>query len=85
MDVVLVLLQFIVYYSISLYTMMSSDKEWLNNAKVFIDWALLNGWKKGLQIDRTNNDGNYEPSNCRFVTAKANCNNKRNSKRININ
>lgn len=42
--------------------------EWQNNSAVFIGWALANGWEKGLVIDRKNNDGNYEPSNCRFVT-----------------
>lgn len=42
--------------------------EWLNKPKSFIEWALANGWKKGLQIDRINNDGNYEPSNCQFLT-----------------
>lgn len=34
----------------------------------FIDWGMANGYKKGLEIDRENNNGNYEESNCRFVT-----------------
>lgn len=35
---------------------------------------------RGLQIDRINNDGHYEKGNIRFVTAKENCNNRKNSK-----
>ena len=42
--------------------------EWKNDFKSFYIWAILNGYKDGLSIDRINNDGNYEPSNCRFVT-----------------
>ena len=36
---------------------------------------MKNGYQKGLQIDRINNDGNYEPSNCHWVTRKVNANN----------
>ena len=49
--------------------------EWKNNSKAFIEWALPL-WKKGLQIDRKNNEGNYEPSNCKFVTHKENMQNQ---------
>ena len=54
--------------------------EWLNDFKPFYDWAMVNGYAVGLQIDRENNDGDYEPSNCRFVTQATNCQNKRNNK-----
>lgn len=46
--------------------------EWRNNPNNFIQWALNNGWKKGLCIDRINNDGNYEPNNCQFITRREN-------------
>ena len=51
--------------------------EWINACESFIEWALENGWQKGLTVDRINNDGNYEPSNCRFVTQAENNKNKR--------
>ena len=43
----------------------------------FYNWAIENGWKKGLQIDRIDNDGNYTSENCRFVTSKENNRNRR--------
>jgi hypothetical protein len=45
--------------------------EWYN-AKVFLDWALAHGWQPGLQIDRIDNDGDYQPENCRFITRAEN-------------
>lgn len=53
--------------------------EWKNNRNAFYLWAKNNGYKKGLQIDRIDSNGNYEPSNCRFVTPKQNCNNRENT------
>lgn len=52
-------------------------REWEDSWESFRDWALSNGYKDGLQIDRVDNNGNYCPENCRFVTRSVNCNNKR--------
>lgn len=49
--------------------------EW-NKYEPFHKWAMENGYREGLTIDRRNNDGNYEPSNCRWITMQEQQKNK---------
>lgn len=51
----------------------------------FLEWCLSNGWKKGLDIDRIDNDKGYSPDNCRYVTRKQGTNNRRMTIYISVN
>jgi len=58
-------------------------EEWKTSFETFRKWAEESGYAEGLQIDRINNAGNYEPTNCRWVTSKENCLNRDTTRNFN--
>lgn len=62
--------------------------EWLDKEKGFenfVEWAKANRYSEGLTLDRIDVNGNYEPSNCRWVDLYTQANNKRNNLYLRIN
>ena len=55
---------------------------WNKNFMSFYNWAMANGYKDDLTIDRINVFGSYEPSNCRWTTSLNQANNRRNNRYI---
>lgn len=57
-------------------------REWRDDFATFESWALSNGYDETLTIDRRDVNGDYEPSNCRWITNKKQQNNKSNNRCI---
>ena len=59
-------------------------EEWHDFAE-FYKWAMENGYKNDLTIERINVNGNYEPNNCKWATREEQAYNKRNNRYITYN
>lgn len=58
--------------------------DWKESFERFYEWSIENGYSDSLTIDRIDNDGNYEPSNCRWTTLKEQSNNRSTNIKIKI-
>ena len=47
-------------------------EEWKHSSNAFCEWGVANNWKEGLELDRIDVYGNYEPNNCQFITHSEN-------------
>jgi hypothetical protein len=54
--------------------------EWLKDPASFVSWAVENGYRSGLEIDRKDVNGPYAPWNCRFISHVDNSRVRRNAK-----
>lgn len=59
-------------------------EEWDNSFVPFYEWAINNGYTEELTLDRIDNNGNYEPSNCRWATMQEQSNNRNSNIKITI-
>jgi hypothetical protein len=58
-------------------------EEWIDDYEAFREWSLANNYKEGLELDRyPDRDGDYSPTNCRWVPHKENMRNTRRNRRL---
>lgn len=59
--------------------------EWKNNFISFMKWSINNGWEAGLTIDRIDNNGDYTPDNCQWLTRSENSRKSNANRGFNVN
>ena len=59
--------------------------EWHNDFFAFREWAIKSGYSEDLTIDRIDNNGDYTPSNCRWITQTDQNRNRRNNRLLTYN
>ncbi|MBV7505644.1 hypothetical protein KW850_10290 [Bacillus sp. sid0103] len=59
--------------------------EWRTDFMNFYSWAIDNGYQEGLSLERIDVNGNYEPSNCKWIELREQCRNKRDTKYAELN
>lgn len=60
-------------------------EDWDNDFLSFYEWSINNGYQDNLTIDRIDNNKDYSPDNCRWITTQKQCNNRRNNHLVTIN
>lgn len=58
---------------------------WIESFEEFEKWSFKHGYSDCLEIDRIDNNGPYSPQNCRWVSRKENCRNRRNNYQVEVN
>ena len=59
--------------------------EWKTDFQAFYNWAMANGYREDLTIDRIDVNGGYNPLNCRWATMKEQCNNRTSNRLLTYN
>lgn len=57
-------------------------QEWNKSYEVFSEWAISNGYKYDLSIDRIDTNGPYSPDNCKWSSQTQQCRNRRTNRMV---